>query len=214
MFPNQEHLFHMIKVLSALSKAVLLLSCAAFISCKEKTNGDHIINARLGDITLPNKEAENDFNKGLFYVRQENYSAAKDFFLRADEESPNTPIILNALGNCSDRTGKVLEGFKYFKKALQIDGNYIWTYINYGCSLNNDHQFNEAEMIFRQGLTRRSPPSFERSVLYLNLADTYYHRDQPDTALSLLDSAKMGLKDQKTYSAILKFEDQIKRRPY
>jgi tetratricopeptide (TPR) repeat protein len=155
-----------------------------YISCKEKKNGDHIINGRLGEITLPNKGAENDFNKGLFYERNENYSAARDFFLRADEESPNTPIILNDLGISFDQTSDALQGFKCFKNALHIDSNYIRTYINYGYSLNNNHRFNEAETIFRQGLSKQSFPSFERSALYCNLADTYYHRNQPDTALS------------------------------
>src|ERR1700722_7372010 len=88
---------------------------SAIHSCKSKEHGDTIINTGLGEIHLPNQEAENDFNKGLFYIRQENYSAAKHFFLMADEESPNTPVILNAIGNCMDRTGNAKEGFAYFK---------------------------------------------------------------------------------------------------
>jgi tetratricopeptide (TPR) repeat protein len=167
-------------------------------------------NLRLSDIHLPNKEAENDFNKGLSYVRQENYSDAKDFFLRADEESPNTPAILNALGNCLDRTGDALKGFVCYKKAMQIDSGFNWTYINYGCSLNNYSRFDEAERIFRLGLGRPKLSSLERSALYSNMADTYYHRDQNDTALSLLDSAKIGLTDRQLYNNIVQFENKIK----
>lgn len=180
-------------------------------SCKAKTKGDRIINMNLGDIHLSNQEAENDFNKGLFYIRNENYSAAKDFFLQADEESPNTPIILNAVGDCMDKTGDKSKGFIYFKKALKIDSNFINTYINYGCSLNNNNQFEEAEKVFRLGLCRRPLPSFYRSALYLNLADTYYHRNQDTTAISLLDSAKAGVTNRQLYDEINQFEKKIKR---
>src|ERR1700722_14694174 len=138
----------------------LFVLVSAMFSCKAKKRDNRIINTGLGDIHLPNQEAENDFNKGLYYVRQENYSTAKDFFLRADEESPNTPIVLNAIGNCLDRTGEALKGFVYYKKAMQIDSNFKWTYINYGCSLNNNRRFDEAERIFRLGLSRPKLSSF------------------------------------------------------
>jgi len=184
----------------------------AIISCKEKDNGARMINTGLRDITLPNKEAENDFNKGLFYVRHGNYSAAKDFFMRADDESPNTPVILNGVGNCLDRCGEALEGFKYYTKALRIDSNYIETYVNYGASLNNSGRFEEAEAIFRIGLRKKSSPSFDRSRLYFNLAYTYNERSQLDSALSVLDSAKIGLKDQNILDGIKQMENHVKMR--
>jgi tetratricopeptide (TPR) repeat protein len=188
---------------------------AAMLSCKSKEqHGDRIINTRLRDIHLPNKEAENDFNKGLYFIRQENYSAAKDFFLQADEESPNTPVILNAIGNCMDRTGNAQQGFTYFKKAMQIDSNFTTTYVNYGCSLNNCRRFDEAEKIFRLGLIKRSLSPFDRTSLYLNLANTYYQRDENEKALSLLDSAKMGLTNRRIYNDIIQFENQIKREAH
>jgi tetratricopeptide (TPR) repeat protein len=183
---------------------------AGVISCKSKEKGDHIVNTGLGDINLSNKRAEDDFNKGIYWVRQENYSAAADFFLRADQESLNTPVILNAIGNCLDRTGDRRKGFTYYERALQIDSSFIRTYVNYGCSLNNGRRFNEAEKIFRLGLNRGSLSSFDRSSLYCNLADSYYHLNQNETALSLLDSAKAGLNNSRFYDAILQFENKIR----
>src|ERR1700738_3984819 len=97
------------KILFICSLVVIMLSC------KAKKKGDDLVYIGLDDIHLTNQEAENDFNKGLFYIRQENYSAAKGFFLRANDESPNTPVILNAIGNCMDRTDDALQGFIYFK---------------------------------------------------------------------------------------------------
>jgi tetratricopeptide (TPR) repeat protein len=197
--------------LSTFTKTFFMTFCiCAIISCKEKDNGARMINTGLRDITLLNKEAENDFNKGLFYVRYGNYSAAKDFFMRADDESPNTPVILNGVGNCLDRCGEALEGFKYYKKALRIDSNYIETYANYGASLNNSGRFEEAEAIFRIGLRKKSPPSFDRSRLYFNLAYTYNGRGQWDSALSVLDSAKIGLKDQNILDGIKQMENHVK----
>jgi tetratricopeptide (TPR) repeat protein len=193
---------------------LLFVFLAGMFSCNAKKRDDRIIDTNLGDIHLPNQEAENDFNKGLYYVRQENYSTAKDFFLSADEESPNTPVILNAIGNCLDRTGEALKGFIYYKKAMQIDSNFKWTYINYGCSLNNNRRFDESERIFRLGLGRPKLSSFERGSLYCNLAYTYAHRDQIDSALSLLDSAKIGLKNGQLYNTIIQFEKEIKQGSY
>ena len=196
-------------------KTLLLLAILATIfSCQSKKKGDRLINTGLNDIHLPSQEAENDFNKGLFYVRQENYSAAKDFFLMADKESPNTPVILNAIGNCMDRTGEAMQGFTYFIKAMQIDSNFIRTYANYGCSLNNNQSFDEAEKIFRLGLSRQRIRPFDKSALYLNLADTYYHRNQNVKALSLLDSAKLGLTNRGLYDQIVQFQNKIKQDSY
>jgi tetratricopeptide (TPR) repeat protein len=183
------------------------------LSCKAKKKGDFIINTGLRDIHLPNREAENDFNKGLYYVRREDYSTAKDFFERADEESPNTPVILNAIGNCLDRTGDPLKGFTYYKKALSIDSSFIRTYVNYGCSLNNVRRYDQAEKVFRLGLNRRPSSSIEKSSLYLNLSYTYYHRGDIETALSLLDSAKMGLTSGRLYDGIIQAEKQMKQGP-
>jgi tetratricopeptide (TPR) repeat protein len=187
---------------------------AAMLSCKSKEHGDTLINTGLGEIHLPNQEAENDFNKGLFYIRQENYSAAKHFFLMADEESPNTPVILNAIGNSMERVGDTLQGLTYFKKAMRIDSNFLKTYVNYGCALNNCRRYDEAEEIFRIGLSKRSLPPFDRTLLYLNLANSYYYRDQNDNAIALLDSAKMGLTNRSFYNEIDQFENRIKQEAH
>ena len=91
----------------------------AMLSCKSKEHDDGIINTGLDEIHLPNREAENVFNKGFFYIRQENYSAAKHFFLMADEESPNTPVILNAIGNCMDGTGNSRKARLHFRSPCR-----------------------------------------------------------------------------------------------
>jgi tetratricopeptide (TPR) repeat protein len=187
---------------------------AAMLSCKSKRHGDRIINTGLSDIHLPNQEAENDFNKGLFYIRQENYSAAKHFFLMADEESPNTPVILNAIGNTMERVGDTLQGLTYFEKAMRIDSNFFKTYVNYGCALNNCSRYDEAEKIFRIGLSKRSLPPFDRTLLYLNMANSYYGRDQNDNAIALLDSAKIGLTNPSFYNQIEQFENRVKREAH
>ena len=86
--------------------------------------------------------------------------------------------------------------------------------LNFGCSLNNCRRFDEAEKIFRLGLVKRSLSPFDRTALYLNLADTYFQRDQYEKALSLLDSAKMGLTNRGLYHTIIQAENQIKREAH
>jgi hypothetical protein len=54
------------------------------------------------------------------------------------------------------------------------------------------------------------PPSFDRSRLYFNLAYTYNGRGQWDSALSVLDSAKIGLKDQNILDGIKQTENHVK----
>lgn len=183
----------------------------ALLSCRSGNKGIHNHSYGLNEIHLPNQAAENDFNKGIFYVRQENYSAAKDFFLQANEECPNTPAILNAIGNCMDQTGNAQQGFPYFEKAMQIDSNFAKSYVCYGASLNDCRRFDDAEKILRLGLGKHPISNWDRSGLYRNLAYTYYRRDQNDQALSLLDSAKMGLPKGQFYDEIVQFENHIKQ---
>lgn len=191
----------------------ILIFCmilAAIISCNRKGGGDNIINTVTG-VHLPNKTAEKDFNKGLYWVKQENYAAAEKFFLNADQNSPNTPVILNAIGNCLDRLGKRREGFAYFERALQIDSAFVRTYINYGASLNNVRRFGDAEKVLRLGLKRRPLSSFDRGNLYCNLAFSYDNSNRHDDAHCLLDSAKAGLARGPLYDAIVQYETQITR---
>jgi tetratricopeptide (TPR) repeat protein len=189
---------------------VFCVILTAIISCNRRGRGDNIVNT-VTDVHLANKLAENDFNKGLYWVQQENYTAAEKLFLKADQESPHTPVILNAIGNCLDRLGKRPEGFAYYEKALQIDSTFIRTYINYGASLNNARHFDDAERILRLGLQRRPLSSFDRGNLYCNLAYSYDNSNRHDTALRLLDSAKAGLTHGPLYDAIVKYETEITR---
>jgi hypothetical protein len=62
------------------------------------------------------------------------------------------------------------------------------------------------------GLSKRSLPPFDRSLLYLNLADSYYLRDQYDNAIALFDSAKMGLTNRSFYNKVDQFENRVKQK--
>lgn len=180
------------------------------ISCNRNRRDGDIVNT-VTDVHLPNKIAENDFNKGLYWVQRENYAAAERLFLKADRENPNTPVILNAIGNCLDRLGNRSKGFVYFHKAMQIDSSFVRTYINYGASLNNERRFDDAERILRLGLQRQRISSFDKGNLYCNLAYSYDNRNQHELALRLLDSAKTGLQHGPLYDAIVQYETQINR---
>jgi Flp pilus assembly protein TadD len=98
---------------------VICMILAAIISCNREGRGDNIVNT-MTSVHLPNKMAENEFNKGLYLVQRENYAAAEKFFLKADQECPNTPVILNGIGSCLDRLGKRQEGFAAWVKTAAL----------------------------------------------------------------------------------------------
>jgi tetratricopeptide (TPR) repeat protein len=112
----------------------------------------------------------------------------------ADSLSPNTPSILNGIGDMTQRIDSGLVAIKYYKKSLQIDSNFVKTYIEYGGCLNSLKKYREAISIFYLGLNRKAEIISDKQVTYMNLAYSYYSLDQNKKALEILDSAEIGMK--------------------
>ena len=191
--------------------STLCLIFLTFSSCKQKNNEDNIY-----DIILDNNNGIEDsfanymFEKGLYYVNHNEYQKAKDCFLKSDKAYPNTPVILNAVGNMVARTEDISNASPYFEKALRIDSNYIRTYINYGASLNGAKRYEEAEFFLWLGLNKNPKYGIDRRSLYANLAVTYYALNQKSMSFALLDSAKNGLSEGDFYDKIILMEQQLK----
>jgi len=149
------------------------------------------------------------FNKGVFYINHSDFPKAREYFQKADSICPNTPVILNSIGNVTSRIDGGLEAIRYFDKALKYDSSFIKTYNNYGCCLNGLKKYKEAKNIFYLGLERTSKYKFDRQMIYVNLADSYYMLGQKRKALELLDSAKINLEDKNLHDEIIYFEDKI-----
>jgi len=96
------------------------------------------------DNHIPNKEANEYFEKGLQCIEKRDYANAKNAFLHADRICPNMPVILNAIGNSIVYTEAPENGVHYYEKALAVDSTFIKTYINFGCCLNNMRDYEKA----------------------------------------------------------------------
>jgi len=126
------------------------------------------------DNDIPNKEASAYFEKGLQYVEKEDYANAKNAFIKADDACPNTPVILNAIGNTIIHTDIPENGAPYYERAKHI---------------------------FYLGLARPSTYKTDRRALFLNLAYSYCLEKEYNQALIFLDSAKSGANHDQIYNA-------------
>jgi len=191
---------------------IILQSFFTFFGCKnEKKNAEiHDIILR-DDSQIKNEKAKKWFEKGLWYVEHQKYETAKDCFIAADKAYPNAPIILNAIGNAKLRAEGADSTSQYFERALKLDSDFIKTYANYGFCLNWMKHYEEAKKILYLGL-RRNPEhlnKIDRSVLYFNLATSYYLLGDYQISLTLLDSAKQGLPEEGLYNNIMDLKIKV-----
>jgi Tfp pilus assembly protein PilF len=188
---------------------ILLIPLFLCGNCRNKrTARDEDIILRGGS-AISNKEAREIFEIGLHSVEQGDYGTARQRFLEADHACPNNPEILNSIGGTYTQTGNPERGISYFARALKIDSNYINSYANFGASLNHIMRFEDAKQIFRRGLGRPSDNRYERSVLFLNLANSYFSEKEYDSALVFIDSAKKYSGRGRVYELALKAQSQI-----
>jgi Tfp pilus assembly protein PilF len=165
-----------------------------------------------GNSEISNKEAKAIFESGLRFVEQGDYGTARQRFFEANHECPNNPVILNAIGGTFSQTGNPDRGNTYFERALKLDSNFINSYTNFGSSLNLTMRFEEAKQIFRLGLARSLIDSFNRSSLFLNLANSYFLNKEYDSALIFIDSAKANSGHGRIYNLAVQAQSQINIR--
>jgi tetratricopeptide (TPR) repeat protein len=58
--------------------------------------------------------------KGMIALRLFQYEKAKSYYLRAEQETPQNPMILTTLGRVNYELGDLKEAVEYFKKAFRI----------------------------------------------------------------------------------------------
>jgi tetratricopeptide (TPR) repeat protein len=203
---------HAKKTYTLVNTLLLFLAVFIFPACKNERHPDQLREIILGDGSeIKNEKSRKWFEKGLYYVKQQDYAWAKKCFITADHLYPNSPIILNAIGISALRTKDDSSASLYFEKALRIDSAFIKTYVNYGYYLNEMKQYDAAKKILYLGLRRNPQHLFliDRSVLYLNLAVSYYFLNNSQKALTLLDSARQGIQEGRLYDQIMDFKVKI-----
>jgi choline-sulfatase len=69
---------------------------------------------------------------GMLYFQQQNYSAAAKHLARAAELGINDPHLLNFLGICYDRTGRLAQAVETYHRALGMDDGLAEAHLNLG----------------------------------------------------------------------------------
>jgi tetratricopeptide (TPR) repeat protein len=181
----------------------------ALSSCKGKTDDNDIGVVLHNDNHIPDKQANDYFDKGIKYVEHGDYDQAKNFFLKADQRCPNLPVVLNSIGNCYVVMHLPESGIPYYEKALKADSSFVKSYINLGNCLNNLKDFEKATQILYLGLARNSPYPIDRHMLFLNLASAYYYQHNKDKAVEMLDSITADPNHDQVFEQAVEFEKHI-----
>ncbi len=192
------------------SFAYLAIYLLVTAGCHHKTadnRTDELV--QRSDINIPNADAKKLFSEGLDDIESKKYTDAKTYFLKADSISPNSPLILNALGNLSAQSNNDSMTESYFARALNIDSSFTKSYINYGVYLNNKAHYAEAVKLFNIGLYKKISNKEDEQVLYFNLANSYYLMKQKGEALKCLEEAKAIAPNSRLYQKIIDFQKQI-----
>ncbi len=184
----------------------LLFFCIiSLASCSDKTKNDSSDVFIFHDTKeITNENAKKWFEKGLWYVEHNEYEYAKRCFIKADMIYPNSPIILNAIGDALLNTNGDSTSIDYYKKSLNLDSNFIPTYTNYGAYLNAKRQYVDAKTILYLGLTKcvTKKVSANKGLLMLNLAYSYDGLGDFKNSYAFLDSAQEAAPNEKIYNAI------------
>lgn len=183
-----------------------------FASCAHRQSGQNADIIWHGSSQIPIKEARAIFDEGIHFVEQGDYGNARRCFSKANRECPNIPIVLDALGNISAKTGDPEKGITYYARALNIDSDFVNSYTNWGSALDIILQFEQAKGIARLGLARPSFDKYDRASLFYSLASTYFLEKQYDSALIFIDSAKRNSGHGRIYDLATKTEIQVKSK--
>jgi len=181
-------------------------------SCKHKNAAPSIDIVLRGNLEISDKKARAIFERGLRFIEEGDYGTARKRFFEANRECPNNPTILNAIGSTFSQTGNPDLGNTYFERALKIDSNFINSYANFGASLNLTMRLDEAKQVLRLGLARDSKDSSNRSLLFLNLANSYFLNKEYDSALEFIDSTKRNAGHGRVYNLALQAQSEVNIR--
>ena len=111
-------------------------------SCKneKKSEGNNNLKKDKGNIDLyianekfESKEADKFNSEGIELGKRSEYKKAEIMFLKALENEPNNPTILNNLGNVKKFQNEYAESIKYYEKSLLAsDSLYLNSALNIG----------------------------------------------------------------------------------
>lgn len=108
--------------------------------------------------------AQYNVQLGLAYLQRGDTSRAKEKLLRAQSQSPRSPIVKGALGYFFSKIGEWRQAKVYYLKSLALDPKSGAAHNNYGSFLCQQRHYVQAERHFLQAV---------RDPRYLNIAAVY-----------------------------------------
>jgi tetratricopeptide (TPR) repeat protein len=125
------------------------------ISCKneKKSHGNNSnlkndkgnIDLYIGNEKFESKEADKFNSEGIEFVKKSEYKKAEIMFLKALENEPNNPTILNNLGNVKKFQNEYEESIKYYEKSLLVsDSLYLNSALNIGIATYKSKNYDKS----------------------------------------------------------------------
>jgi type IV pilus assembly protein PilF len=152
-----------------MKRVILIICLGLIISCKKEKTTDAIMPTSQGYMNIANEKAKQLCMEGMAESDMRNFSEAKTLLEKSNQIEKNNVIIMNALANTVNILGEIEKAENLYKKALEIDNNFIPLYVNYGNFLNEQKRFDESEKILFEGL-KKEPIKRYKVGLYFNLS--------------------------------------------
>ena len=152
-----------------MKRVILIIFLGLIISCKKEKTTDAIIPTSQGYMNIANEKAKQLCMEGMAEIDLRNFSKAKTLLEKSNQIEKNNVIIMNTLANTVNILGETEKAENLYKKALEIDNNFIPLYVNYGNFLNEQNRFDESEKILFEGL-KKEPIKRYKVGLFFNLS--------------------------------------------
>lgn len=121
------------------------------------------------------------FNAGIKYDNIENYSAAEQEYIKANEYFPYSASLITNLGYSQFKQGKLVKAEKNYIRALKIDSEFYRAYNNLGLILYEKNNNDSALILYNLALNNfdyELANKEELGLIYINMAEAYEKTEQ------------------------------------
>ena len=132
---------------------------------------------------LAPKNFDATYLTGVSLYRLDRLGEAQKFLAQASSMNPQHAEVLNTLGNVFGRLGKPFSAIKAYKKAINVQPDYISAYVNLGIKLKDSGSHEEALAVLKEALQRDE----SSNQIALAIAETYIEWKQFNIAENFLD---------------------------
>jgi tetratricopeptide (TPR) repeat protein len=165
-----------------------LISCKSENNSKEKDNLESNIDLYITGEKFETKKADKLNLEGIELSKKSEYKKAEIMFLKALENEPNNPTILNNLGNVKKFQNEYEESIKYYEKSLLAsDSLYLNSALNIGIVTYKIKNYDKSLKLLEYVISEST------NLKLIEIA--YYNLVLVHLALNECDKAKTELKN-------------------